>query len=221
MSILKLLFISCFFVTIFVTYYVLHSPTIAKIHIQNITTSGDIDRDGINDIEDILEWARAEIKNKTQYKSAYYAGGYPPENEGVCTDVVWRALQNAGIDIKSQIDLDIQNNTEVYTRVAGKPDPNIDFRRVPNLDTFLKRYTTSLTTKIIPEDIVNLSEWQPGDIVMFSFPNQHTGIISDKRDTKGVPYIIHNYSDFPREDVWVFYADKKKFPIIGHYRWKY
>ena len=25
---------------------------------------------------------------------------YPPENEGVCTDVIWRALKNAGVFIK-------------------------------------------------------------------------------------------------------------------------
>ena len=70
----------------------------SKIEIPKITTISDIDKDWINDIDDILQGARNEIENKTNYKSAYYSWGYPPKNEWVCTDVVWRALENAGIN---------------------------------------------------------------------------------------------------------------------------
>ena len=91
------------------------------IYIEKVTTQSDIDTDWINDIDDILAWARAEIKNKTIYKSAYYSWWYPPENEWVCSDVIRRALKNAWIDLKTLIDNDIKNNISNYKRFEWKP----------------------------------------------------------------------------------------------------
>ena len=192
-----------------------------KVEIKNITTISDIDKDWVNDIDDIVAWARNEVKNKTNYRSAYYSGGYPPENEWVCTDVVWRALKNAWIDLKKLMDEDIKNNLNSYKRVKWKPDKNIDFRRVPNLDTFLKRKAISLTLEVIPWNIENLKQWQPWDIVTFDKPKNHTAIISDRRNKDWVPYIIHNSAPTPREDDWLIYWDKNISKIMGHYRWKY
>lgn len=31
-------------------------------------------------------------------------GGYPPDNIGVCIDVVWRAFANAGYSLKDMVD---------------------------------------------------------------------------------------------------------------------
>lgn len=191
------------------------------INIEKITTQSDIDNDWINDIDDILAWARAEVKNKTIYKSAYYSWGYPPENEWVCSDVIWRAFMEIWLNLKDLVDKDIKNNLSKYSRVEWNPDPNIDFRRVPNLEVFFSRFANNLITEIIPGDVENLKEWQAWDIVSFWQPNQHIAIISDKRDENWVPYLIHNYTNFPKEDVWVFYADKKDFPITWHFRWKY
>lgn len=123
--------------------------------------------------------------------------------------------------MKTVVDEDIRKNGYIYNSVIKKPDPNIDFRRVPNLDIFLQRHATTLTNEIISGNIDNLREWQAGDIVVFSKPNQHIAIVSDKRDGNGVPYLIHSYGDFAKEDVWVLYADRKILPIVGHYRWKY
>lgn len=53
----------------------------------------------MQDWEDILEGARQDVRNRPVYRNAYYRGGYPPDNEGVCTDVIWRAFKNAGYDI--------------------------------------------------------------------------------------------------------------------------
>lgn len=139
----------------------------------------------------------------------------------MCTDVIWRAFKNAGIDLKSLVDEDIRKNRSAYKGLIKKPDPNIDFRRVPNVDTFLKRHASILTNEVIPGNIDNLKEWQPGDIVVFSKPNQHIAIVSDRRDENSVPYLIHSYGDYAKEDVWVLYADRKILPIVGHYRWKY
>lgn len=153
--------------------------------IEVIKSDKDVDNDGIDDYTDILEGARKEAENRPKYKSAYYSGGYPPDNEGVCTDVIWRSLKNAGYNLKDMVDKDIKNNIEKYPRVAGKPDPNIDFRRVPNLKVYFERNSINLTT-----DLSKIEEWQPGDIVVFG--TSHIGIISDKRNKKGIPYLIHN-----------------------------
>ena len=202
-------------------YVYLKNEISSYIKVKNITVASDIDNDWIDDINDILDWARNEIKNKTNYKSAYYSWWYPPKNEWVCTDVIWRAFKNSWIDLKKLIDKDISDNISNYDRVNLKPDPNIDFRRVPNLNVFLKNNSISLTTKIISWDIKNLEKWQPWDIVVFWEPNNHVAIVSDKRDKNWVPYMIHNSAPTPREDNWIIYWNENISPIIGHYRWKY
>lgn len=217
---LKILISFLIIVTIWIYFYI-QIELNSYLKVEKLSVKTDIDNDWINDIEDILQWARNEVKNKTNYKSTYYSGWYPPENEWVCTDVIWRALKNAWIDLKWLMDIDIKNNISKYKRVEWKPDSNIDFRRVPNLDTFLKRKTISLTIEVIPWNIENLKQWQAWDIVIFDKPKNHTAIISDKRNKKWVPYIIHNSAPFPREDNWLIYWDKNISKIIGHYRWEY
>lgn len=175
-----------------------------------IKSNKDYNNNGIDDYTDILLGAKEEAKKAPKYKNAYYAGGYPPENEGVCTDVIWRALKNAGYNLKDMVDEDIKNNVEKYPRVEGTPDTNIDFRRVGNLKTFLGRNSTSLTT-----DLTKIEEWQPGDIVTFGI--SHIGIISDKRNKKGIPYLIHNAGQPLREeDILEGYNSFEK--ISGHFR---
>ena len=180
--------------------------------IETVVSKIDYDNDGIDDYKDILQGAKIEAKNKPTYKSAYYAGGYPPDSEGVCTDVIWRSLKNAGYSLKDMVDKDIKNNVNKYPRVNGKPDPNIDFRRVPNLKVYFERNHKVLTT-----DLSKIEQWQPGDIVVFG--SAHIGIISDKRNDKGTPYLIHNGGQPIREEDFLETYDKYE-PISGHYRLK-
>ena len=180
--------------------------------IETVVSKTDYDNDGIDDYTDILQGAKIEAENKPTYKSAYYSGGYPPDNEGVCTDVIWRALKNAGYTLKDMVDRDIKNNVSKYPRVAGKPDPNIDFRRVPNLKVYFERNHIVLTT-----DLSKIEQWQPGDIVVFG--SKHIGIISDKRNEKGIPYLIHNGGQPIREEDFLETYGKYE-PISGHYRLK-
>lgn len=180
--------------------------------IETVISKTDCDNDGIDDYTDILQGAKIEAENKPTYKSAYYSGGYPPDNEGVCTDVIWRALKNAGYLLKDMVDEDIKNNIDKYPRVDGKPDSNIDFRRVPNLKVYFERNQINLTT-----DLSKIEEWQPGDIVVFG--SSHIGIISDKRNKKGIPYLLHNGGQPLREeDILEVYNIYE--PITGHYRMK-
>ena len=180
--------------------------------IETVISKTDYDNDEIDDYTDILQGAKIEAENKPTYKSAYYSGGYPPDNEGVCTDVIWRALKNAGYLLKDMVDEDIKNNVDKYPRVDGKPDSNIDFRRVPNLKVYFERNQINLTT-----DLSKIEEWQPGDIVVFG--SSHIGIISDKRNKKGIPYLLHNGGQPLREEDILEVYNKYK-PITGHYRMK-
>ena len=184
------------------------SYTASDFGIETIKSNVDYDNDGIDDYTDIMLGARKDAQNMPKYKSAYYAGGYPPDNEGVCTDLVWRALKNAGYSLKDLVDEDIKNNLSSYEKIE-KPDPNIDFRRVYNLKVFFDRNTNKLTN-----NVYEIAQWQPGDIVIFE--ESHIGIISDKRNKKGIPYLIHNTAQPVREeDVLERYKDI----ITGHYRW--
>ncbi|MGI6072682.1 MAG: DUF1287 domain-containing protein [Lachnospiraceae bacterium] len=166
----------------------------------------DKDNDGIDDQTDILQNVREYIKTKPKYKSKYYTTGYPDDEYGVCTDVVAFGLRGAGYDLMELVDEDIRNNRELYN--IDKIDKKIDFRRVRNLKIYFKRHAIPLTT-----DISRIEEWQGGDIIIFS---NHIGIVSDKRNNKGMPFIIHNANPYQRyyeEDILGYRTD-----IVGHYR---
>lgn len=196
------------------SYYITW-PWVARLNIPRLPFPHDKDGDGHDDLWDIYLGAKAEVARKPVYKDGYYAGGFPPETEGVCTDVVWRALRDAGYDLKALVDKDIRENTHLYPRVNGRPEPNIDFRRVQNLNVFFKRHAEVLTTEVIPWDKENLTQWQPGDIVVWDAPAGHIGIISAKRRADGVPYVLHNSGPWAREqDVLLSWPAG----IIWHFR---
>ena len=76
------------------------------------------------------------------------------------------------------------------------------------INIFFKNNCISLTT-----DINKIEEWQGGDIVIF---HDHIGVISDKRNKDGIPFIIHNANPFQLtfEEEITPYIDK----ITAHYR---
>lgn len=180
--------------------------TANDFHIKTIYSRIDYDNDNLDDYSDIVLGARADAKNHPEYKSEYYENGYPPDDEGVCTDVIWRAFKNAGYSLRDMVNQDIANHPEDYKEII-KPDINIDFRRVRNLRVFFRKYALSLTL-----DYEKIAEWQPGDIVIFR-NNKHIGIISDRRNKNGIPYVIHNSGQLNREEDYL-----TKDEITGHYR---
>ncbi len=175
-------------------------------HIDTILSSMDYNGNGTDDYTDILLGARADAKNHPTYDGAYYHGGYPPDDIGVCTDVVWRAFKNAGYSLRDMVNKDISARPKAYPMIE-KPDNNIDFRRVSNLHIFFEKYAISLTL-----DTDEIAEWQPGDIVIFG-NDKHIGIISDKRNKDGQPYVIHNGGQPNREEDYIDRAT-----VTGHYR---
>lgn len=175
--------------------------------ILTITGTSDADGDGIPDQQDILQGALDYVATRPRYKSAYFVGGWPTDGTGVCTDVVAYGMRAAGLDLPTLVDNDKRAAPEIYFGVP--PDKNIDYRRVPNLAVYFSRHATALTT-----DTSAIEQWQGGDIVIFD--DDHIGIVSDRRNSAGVPYLIHHAHPMQRhyeEDVLDGYDN-----ISGHYR---
>ncbi len=159
----------------------------------------------------IMLASRIYICNKDlRYDDQYYAGGYPPDDIGVCTDVVWKGFRGIGVNLKNLVDKDIAENIEAYSDVISVPDPNIDFRLVPRLEVFFQRNAENLTT-----DVDNLLAWQPGDIV--TFESSHVAIVSSIRNIWGRPYIIQHGKDPAAEEDRIYASDGME--ISGHFRW--
>ena len=176
--------------------------------IKRVVSPVDYNQNGEDDYTDILLGARADAEKHPKYDGSYYAGGYPPDDVGVCTDVIWRAFRQAGYSLKDMVDQDIQRRPQAYESISV-PDPNIDFRRVSTLLTFFSAYGQELTT-----DRRQVDQWQPGDIVFFN-GRQHVGIVSDRRNQQGQPYIIHNGGQWKREEDFLRYASQE---VTAHYR---
>lgn len=174
--------------------------------IPQLHSSVDRDDDGADDQLDILNGALNYVNTHPKYKSRYYETGYPDDGYGVCTDVVAYALKNAGYDLQTLVDTDIREHPEEYGITA--PDKNIDFRRVRNLKVFLSRNAVKLTTNVSETE-----QWQGGDIVIFE---RHIGIVSDRRNKNGVPYIIHHND--PWQTAYEQDILEKRTDIVGHYR---
>ena len=197
-------------IIIFVMYQFNYLPhkmyTNKDFNITPYVSEVDMDNDGIDDATDILTNARTYIAKKPKYKSKYYGSGYPDDNYGVCTDVIAYSLKNSGYDLMKLVNEDIVNNKELYN--ISQVDKNIDFRRVVNLKIYFDRHAIPLTT-----DTNKISEWQGGDIVVFK---KHIGIISDKRNKEGIPFVIHHANPIQKyyeEDIL-----KNRNDIVGHYR---
>ena len=183
--------------------------TAEELGLPTVESPLDADFDGIDDYEDILLGARAYIATRPYYESKYYEenDGYPNDGCGVCTDVIWKALEAAGYDLKSLMDADIAAHPEAYPEIEF-PDPHIDFRRVENQLIFFQRYAESL-----PLTFDDPSQWQPGDIVVFE---EHIAICSDRRNAKGVPFILHHGS---AQDGAIEADQMWKYVVVGHFRW--
>lgn len=208
--IISILLIILIFSTIYILYIINYIPhkkyNNTYFKIATYQSKIDQDNDGLDDQTDILKSVREYIATKPKYKSKYYASGYPNDEYGVCTDVVAFGLLGAGYDIKELLNEDVKNNAGKYN--IENRDKNIDFRRVNNLKVYLDNNALSLTT-----DINKIEEWQGGDIVVFE---KHIGIISDNRNKRGIPFVIHHANSFQRyyeEDILELRND-----IIGHYR---
>jgi uncharacterized protein YijF (DUF1287 family) len=160
--------------------------------------------------------ARRQVGVTLTYDSGYsrlaFPGGDVPRARGVCTDVLVRAYRDGlGQDLQLLVNRDMRAAFSAYPKRWGlkAPDSNIDHRRVPNLQTWLKRHGAQLP---LPADHRG---WKPGDIfvclIQGSIP--HIGIVSDRRGPNGW-LVIHNIGAGAREEDMLF-----AWPPGARYRW--
>lgn len=159
--------------------------------------SADLDGDGIPNQLDIAVGAAKTAMNGADYTSGYesidYPGGDLPRSRGVCTDVVVRALRNAGIDLQKRLHEDIVDHRGAYPTVET-PDPNIDHRRVRTLLPYFRRHWRSLPTD--PRD--SSRPWLPGDVVFMDTMGgdrpDHVGLVSHREGGSGLPLVVNNWT---------------------------
>jgi uncharacterized protein YijF (DUF1287 family) len=164
---------------------------------------GDRDDDGIPDALDVLLGAKKVALNGASYGGDYidmpYPGGDVPRTMGVCTDVVVRALRNAGIDLQRELYEDIARAPAAYPMVKHR-DPKIDQRRVRTmLPWFVRHFEAHGTDPRRADD-----PFRPGDILfMDTYPSrpgpEHVGIVSDRIGPSGLPLVVNNWTDGYRE----------------------
>jgi uncharacterized protein YijF (DUF1287 family) len=160
-----------------------------------------------------LERTTHTVRYDGSYQRIAYPGGDVPDQVGVCTDVVIRSYRALGIDLQQRVHEDMSSEFSVYPAHWGltRPDPNIDHRRVPNLQVFFERHGESLPISATPDS------YQPGDLVTWMLPGNlpHIGIVVNQRSEDGArPLIVHNIGAGPELEDVLF-----DFPITGHYRY--
>jgi len=160
---------------------------------------GDRDGDGIPDALDILLGARKVALNGARYEGGYlalpYPGGDVPRQIGVCTDVIVRAMRNAGIDLQVEIQADIARAPRAYPMVKRR-DASIDHRRVKTIVPWFRRHMAKRGT----DPRAAGDPFLPGDIVFFdTFPSKagpdHVGIVSDRLGESGLPLVVNNWTE--------------------------
>ncbi len=168
------------------------------------------------DETDVVAAARRQIGVTLGYDPAYrklaYPGGDVPRENGVCTDVIIRALRDARkIDLQKLVHEDMKTSFSKYPQMWGlkAPDANIDHRRVPNLQCYFKRKGYALPVS------KNAADYKPGDIVtvMVGGKLPHIMIVSDRKSAAGVPLALHNIGSGTQEEDVLF-----AYPLTGHYR---
>lgn len=162
-----------------------------------------------------VERTKQDVRYDGSYFSIPYPGGDVPPDIGVCTDVIIRSYRALGSDLQLLVHEDMAENFHLYPskRIWGlkSTDPNIDHRRVPNLQVFFSRHGDKLPITSDKQDYVS------GDIVTWMLPGNlpHIGIVTNKNSPiTGNPFIAHNIGAGPELDDMLF-----RYEITGHYRY--
>jgi uncharacterized protein len=166
----------------------------------------------------LVSAATERANHRVRYDPAYvripYPGGDVPSDTGVCTDEVIRSYRAVGVDLQKEVHEDMVQNFSAYPRkwrwLSGKPDSNIDHRRVPNLMVFFARQGESLPVGNRADN------YGPGDLVTYDLGRgvPHIGIVVDRKGASGRYMIEHNIGQGPQIEDVLF-----NWRITGHYRY--
>ena len=177
--------------------------------VQPVCAASEVDR--------LLASALGQIGVTKTYDPAYVRLAYPtgdvPIDRGVCSDVIIRAMRAVDVDLQLEVHADMQAHFSAYPTVweLKRPDPNIDHRRVLNLETWFAR-----KGKRVPVSAA-ATDYLPGDFVSWRLDDgsPHIGIVAAEHSAdQQRPLIIHNIGAGVRGEDVLF-----AWPINGHYRW--
>ncbi len=166
----------------------------------------------------LIQAAVAQTSTPVTYDGSYrripYPGGDVPASIGVCTDLIVRAYRAVGVDLQERVHEDMKAAFNSYPQLWGlsRADPNIDHRRVPNLQTYFRRRGAQLS---IGRDA---GDYLPGDLVTWTLPGNlpHIGLVTDRRSPDGKRLlVVHNIGRGPEIEDMLF-----GYPISGHYRYR-
>jgi uncharacterized protein len=75
---------------------------------------------------------------------------------------------------------------------------------------FFKRHGRELTRDLNKKD-----QWKAGDLVTWKLPGglDHIGILTDRKNAQGLPYVVHNIGGTREEDVIAAWT------VLGHFRY--
>ena len=161
-----------------------------------------------------IERTTHAVRYEPSYVRIPYPGGDVPADTGVCTDEIIRSYRAVGVDLQKEVHEDMTQNFSAYPRkwrwFSGKPDSNIDHRRVPNLMVFFQRKGETLPITTLPRD------YNPGDLVTYDLGGNvpHIGIVVDRKGSSGSYMIVHNIGRGPQMEDALF-----NWKITGHYRY--
>ncbi len=162
-----------------------------------------------------IERTRHHIVYDAAYRPIAYPLGDVAPDRGVCSDVVVRSLRALGVDLQELVHEDMNAAFAAYPAHWGlaAPDPNIDHRRVPNLEAFFVRNNMRLAPSDDP------TGYQPGDIVAWNLKGEnggwlpHIGVVTGQIGPSGAPMVVHNIGAGPKHEDVLF-----SWPMTGHYR---
>lgn len=155
---------------------------------------GDRDGDGIPNPLDIDLGAIKTTLDAALYDQSYvklaYPGGDVPREIGACTDVIVRALRNAGVDLQVELHEDIARAPRRYPMVERR-NPDIDHRRVRTILPWFRAHWITLD----PSDPL-----RPGDVVFMETIEDrkgpdHIGVLGHRRGEDGELLVANSWTD--------------------------
>ncbi len=204
-------------------------PRYRSLDLDHIAISG-LDPEWVEAAKKIVAGAKKQVDIQARNimllpeEPNYYQGGDPPQDIAMSTDIIARAYGHAGFDLRELVHQDIVSAFDQYPlrQLWGQryADPNIDYRRIQNMEVFFNRNAEALTTDFNPSNKRNLDQWLPGNVVFFDMSRDgftdNVGIISDNTTRAGIPKVIYNYS-FPGHTCEENILGQEK--VTGHYRY--
>jgi len=162
-------------------------------------------------IDIFVDKARTQVGKTVTYNPEYVRLKFPMGDiaisKGVCTDVIVRAFRGLDIDLQERIYKHKKKFPNIYKGLyyTEKLDPNIDHRRVKNIQAYLKSRGYQYK-----------GSFKAGDIVVWKLHGSnldHIGICTDRLNSHGEPLIVHNVGGGAQEEDVL-----REYNIVDHFR---